>query len=176
MNFDLQTATALLIRTPATMKALLRGLPPSLTQTNEGKDTWDPRTVVAHLIHTDRINWVPRAKWLLEFGESRVFPPPANNNPREDPLEHLLDEFTDVRAEKLAELHALHLTGQDLARRGLHPKFGSVTLSQLLATWAAHDLTHLHQISRILAHQFKESVGPWTEFLGVMHCNGHSSF
>lgn len=40
---------------------------------------------------------------------------------------------------------------------------------------AAHDLTHLHQISRIMAIQYREVVGPWTEYLGVMNCNGHSS-
>jgi len=176
MKFDLQTATDLLTRTPASLDALLRGLPPSLTQTNEGENTWTARTVVAHLIHTDRINWVPRAKWLLEYGESRAFPPPANGNPREEPMEQLLHEFSEVRVERLTELRAMNLTEEDLARRGVHPKFGAVSLSQLLATWAAHDLTHLHQISRILAHQFREAVGPWSEFLGVMQCNGHSSF
>ena len=78
-------------------------------------------------------------------------------------------------AENLAELRALNLTEQDLNRRGLHPELGTVTLSQLLATWAVHDLTHLHQISRIMAHQYREAVGPWTAYLGVMQCAGHSA-
>jgi hypothetical protein len=87
----------------------------------------------------------------------------------------LLDEFARLRSENLDQLSALNLQPNDLARRGLHPSLGVVTLSQLLATWAAHDLTHLHQLSRIMAHQYRETVGPWTAFLGVMNCQGHSS-
>ena len=80
-----------------------------------------------------------------------------------------------ARKHSLEELTALHLAPQDLTRKALHPAFGLVTLSQLLATWAAHDMTHLHQLARIMAHQYREAVGPWTEFLGVLQCNGHSA-
>ena len=84
------------------------------------------------------------------------------------------DEFARARARGLDELRGLKLTEQDLARRGRHPALGTVTLSELLATWGAHDLTHLHQISRIMAHQVREAVGPWVRFMGVMQCAGHS--
>jgi hypothetical protein len=87
----------------------------------------------------------------------------------------LLDEFARVRSENLDELRALNLRPEDLERRGRHPAFGAVTLSQLLATWAAHDLTHLHQISRVMAHQYGQAVGPWSAYLGVLQCAGHSS-
>src|ERR1700731_4713036 len=90
-------------------------------------------------------------------------------------LEQLLDEFARSRAENLDELRALNLRREDLERRGRHPAFGVVTLSELLATWATHDLTHLHQISRIMAHQYREAVGPWSAYLGVLQCAGHSS-
>jgi hypothetical protein len=90
-------------------------------------------------------------------------------------LPQLLDEFANVRAESLAQLRAMNLQPSDLDRRGRHPNFGPVTLGQLLATWAAHDLTHLHQLSRLLAHQYREAVGPWSVFLGVLQCQGHSS-
>ena len=90
-------------------------------------------------------------------------------------LDQLLDEFAQARAKGLGELRALNLTAEDLRRRGRHPSFGVVTLSELLATWAAHDLTHLHQISRIMAFQYREAVGPWVRFLGVMQCTGHSA-
>jgi hypothetical protein len=50
-----------------------------------------------------------------------------------------------------------------------------VSLSQLLATWVVHDLTHLHQLSRVMAHQYQEAVGPWSAFLGVLKCSGHSA-
>ena len=75
----------------------------------------------------------------------------------------------------LDQLRAFNLQPKDLERRGQHPTLGVVTLSQLLATWAAHDLTHLHQISRVMAHQYRDAVGPWSKFLGVLKCNGHSS-
>lgn len=87
----------------------------------------------------------------------------------------LLDEFARLRSENLRDLRALNLRPEDLARRGRHPALGAVTLSELLATWAAHDLTHLHQISRVMAHQYRDAVGPWSAFLGVLHCAGHSS-
>ncbi|MFY9854272.1 MAG: DinB family protein, partial [Terracidiphilus sp.] len=89
-------------------------------------------------------------------------------------LTQLLDEFAKARAKSLDELRGLKLAPKDLERRGRHPALGSVSLSELLATWAAHDLTHLHQISRIMAHQVREVVGPWVRFLGVMQCAGHS--
>jgi hypothetical protein len=80
-----------------------------------------------------------------------------------------------LRAENLDELRALKLRPEDLALRGLHPGLGAVTLSELLATWAAHDLNHLHQISRAMAHQYRQAVGPWSKFLGVLHCDGHGA-
>ena len=90
-------------------------------------------------------------------------------------LSQLLDEFARLRSENLGELRALKLPPQDLERRGRHPALGVVTLSQLLATWAAHDLTHLHQVSRVMAHQYREAVGPWSAYLGVLQCAGHSA-
>jgi hypothetical protein len=90
-------------------------------------------------------------------------------------LGQLLDEFARVRSANLDELRELKLQPKDLDRPGKHPSLGTVTLSELLATWAAHDLTHLHQISRIMAYQYTEAVGPFGAYLGVMHCDGHSS-
>jgi hypothetical protein len=134
---------------------------------------------VAHLIHAEEENWIPRARIILEFGESRPFPPfDREGNFREfrgKTIDELLDEFARVRAESLQELSAFNLLPADLEKRGLHPALGEVTLSHLLATWAAHDLTHLHQISRVMALQYREAVGPWSTFLGVMQCNGHSA-
>jgi DinB superfamily len=138
-----------------------------------------PFDVVGHLIHGERTDWMPRVRMILQFGETRAFEPfdrLAHVRKSEGKsLAQLLDEFAHVRSENLGELRALNLQPQDLERRGRHPALGVVTLSQLLATWAAHDLTHLHQISRVMAHQYRESVGPWSQYLGVMHCAGHSS-
>ncbi|HEV2113130.1 MAG TPA: DinB family protein [Terriglobales bacterium] len=176
---NLQTTIALLSRTPAALNVLLRDLPESWTHRNEGENTWSAFDVVGHLIHGERTDWIPRARMILEHGESRAFERfdrfAQERESHGRSLPELLDEFARVRSENLATLREMKLTPQQLALRGLHPRLGAVTLSNLLATWAAHDLTHLHQLSRILAHQYREAVGPWTKYLGVMQCQGHSA-
>jgi|SRR5450755_2426977 hypothetical protein len=179
MKPGLQESTALLTRTPATLDALLRGLTELWTLRNEGTDTWSAFDVVVHLIHCERTDWMPRAKMIMEFGESRTFEPFDRwghiRESRGNTLEQILDEFARLRSENLRDLNAMNLRPEDLDRRGRHPALGVVTLSELLATWAAHDLTHLHQISRVMAYQYRDAVGPWSKYLGVMQCAGHSS-
>jgi hypothetical protein len=178
MQPNLQHTMALLARTPSSLNALLRDLPQEWTKQNEGGNTFNALDVIGHLIHGERTDWMPRAKRILEFGETRAFDPfdrRAQGGSGGESLGQLLDEFAGLRSDNLAELRSLKLRPEDLDRRGLHPALGTVTLSQLLATWAAHDLTHLHQISRIMAHQYREAVGPWSVYLGVMQCNGHST-
>jgi hypothetical protein len=175
----LEEIVALLERTPGALSALLRGLPEPLLLGDEGENTWNARKVVAHLIHTDRCNRIPRVRMILHFGEQQTFAPLDREafeaEPRKVSVETLLDEYARVRAENLTKLRSLDLSSESLQRTGRHPVFGVVTLSQLLATWAAHDLTHVHQVSRILAHQCRQAVGPWEVFLGVLKCQGHSA-
>jgi hypothetical protein len=179
MPHNLDHTISLLTRTPAALNALLRDLPESWTLRNEGEDSWSAFDVVGHLIHADRTDWMPRAKTILQFGDTQPFAAfDRLGHVRESEgksLGEILDEFARVRAESLKDLRALNLQPEDLERRGRHPALGVVTLSQLLATWAAHDLTHLHQISRIMAHQYRDAVGPFSAFLGVLRCGGHSS-
>jgi hypothetical protein len=179
MSHQLENTISPLTRTPAVLNALLRELPEPWTHRNEGEKTWTTFDVVAHLIHAERTDWIPRAKIILEFGDTQPFAPfDRLGHLRESQgksLPQLLDEFARVRAENLAELRNLKLQPKDLDRRGRHPALGAVTLSELLATWAVHDLTHLHQISRILAHQYRTEVGPFAAYLGVLQCTGHSS-
>ena len=179
MQQNLPETISLLARTPATLDALLRDLPPAWTQQNEGDTTWTPFDIVAHLIYGDQTDWMPRARLILQFGDTRLFEPfdRQGHVPQAQgkSLPQLLDEFTHLRSKNLADLRALNLTPGDLVRRGQHPALGTVTLSQLLATWAVHDLTHVHQISRTMAHQYREAVGPWSAYLGVLQCAGHSS-
>ena len=179
MTPTLADSLALLARTPATLTALLRGLPDTFSHSNEGGDSWDAVAIVGHLISGERTDWLPRARIILQYGESRTFDPfDMQGHLREiegKSLPQLLDEFALLRTSNLFELRAWKLQPSDLDKRGLHPSLGAVTLAQLLATWAAHDLTHLHQISRTLAHQYREAVGPWACFLGVLQCSGHSA-
>lgn len=178
MDHDLQHTIAVLASTPTALNALLRDLPDAWTFTNEGENTWSAFDVAGHLIHAELTDWMPRARIILQFGETRPFEPfdrrAQERASQGKSLGQLLDEFARLRSENLAELRAMDLKPEDLKRRGRHPALGVVTLSQLLATWAAHDLTHLHQISRVMAHQYREAVGPWRAYLGVMQCAGHS--
>ncbi len=184
MEFNLAEATAVLARTPATLNALLRGLPDKWTVSNEGRsgqgqETWSASDIVGHLIVGERTDWMTRARIILQHGEARAFDPfdrfAQEKEFRGKSLGQLLDEFANLRRENLADLQALNLQPEDMARRGTHPALGVVTLSQLLATWAVHDLTHLHQLSRVMAHQYRNAVGPWSAYLGVLHCAGHSA-
>ena len=179
MEQNLDHTIAFLTRTPAALDALLRDLPEAWTLRNEGEGTWSAFDVVGHLIHAERTDWIPRARIILQFGETRTFEPfdrrPQERESQGKSLGQLLDEFGHLRSEKLDELRALNLRPQDLERRGRHPALGVVTLSELLAAWVAHDLTHLHQISRIMAYQYRAAVGPWSAYLGVLQCAGHSS-
>jgi len=158
---------------------LLRDLPESWTMRNEGGKTWSAFDILGHLIHGERTDWMPRARTILQFGESRAFDPfdrlAQERESLGKSLGQLLDEFARLRAENLDALGALNLQALDFERRGRHPALGVVTLSQLLATWAVHDLTHIHQLSRIMAHQYQQTVGPWSAYLGVLHCQGHGS-
>jgi DinB superfamily len=176
---NLENTLALLARTPAALNVLVRDLPEAWTRADEGENTWNTVEIVSHLIHGERTDWMPRTRIILQSGETRTFDPYDRwGHVRESQgkcLAELLDEFARLRQENLAELRALNLQPEDLARRGRHPVLGVVTLGQMLAAWAAHDLTHLHQISRVMAHQYRQAVGPWSEYLGVLKCAGHSS-
>jgi len=176
-EFDLTETAALLSRTPAALVVLLRGLPEHWVRQNEGPGTWSAYDIVGHLANLERTDWMMRVRHILQRGESEPFSRVdrfAQLKQTEQSLEQRLDEFARLRRENLVQLEGLQLGPEDFARRGTHPVLGPVTLGNLLATWAAHDLTHLHQLSRVLAYQARSAVGPWTKFLGVMQCSGHS--
>lgn len=178
-EFNLTEAIALLSRTPATLDVLLRGMPDIWAHRNEGNDTWSAFDIVGHLIFGERTDWMPRLRIILENGESRPFDPfdrfAQFRASQGKSLEQLLDEFAHLRDENLAHLQSLNLRQEDLKRRGRHPALGVVTLAELLASWVVHDLTHLHQLSCVMAHQYRDAVGPWSAYLGVLQCVGHSA-
>jgi hypothetical protein len=171
-TFVLEDAAAMLARTPAALDALLRGLPEEWVTAHEGGDTWSPFDVIGHLIHGERTDWVPRAKLILAHGETRAFEPfdrfAQFVESEGRTLASLLDEFAEHRQQSLRDLASLQLTDADLDRRGRHPAFGVVTLRQLLSTWVAHDLDHVAQISRVLARQYSDEVGPWRAYLRIV--------
>lgn len=172
MDFDLNAGIAVLERTPRTLRALLDGLPPAWTDATEGPETWSPYVIVGHLIHGERADWIPRARIILAQGPDRRFEPVDRfaqfRESEGKPLGELLDELARLRAESLETLAGWRLTDAQLALEGEHPAFGPVTLRQLLATWVAHDLSHVAQIARVMAKQYREEIGPWRAYLPIM--------
>jgi len=179
VSFELTAAREVLARTPATLDALLRGLPDAWARVNEGPDTWSAYDVVGHLVHGERTDWIPRARIILEHGAARAFEPfdrfAQFRESAGKSLEALLDEFGALRRENLATLEALRIGPEAFAREGRHPDFGVVTMGQLLATWVVHDLGHIAQIARVMAKRYAGEVGPWAEYLPVLHSRASAS-
>jgi hypothetical protein len=172
MQYSLERSYEILDRTPAVITALLSGLPDDWIMPNEGPETFSPYDVVGHLIHGEKTDWVVRAKMILEFGNSKTFERYDRFaqfiESKGKSLQQLLDEFAALRKENMIWFKALNLTEDDLDRKGMHPVLGEVTLRNLLATWVVHDLTHIAQITRVMAKQYKTDMGPWTEFFRII--------
>ncbi len=168
----IEQSLAILERTPRVLDGWLRGLPEFWVLGTEGGDTWSPYTVVGHLIHCEKTDWIPRTEIILNHGVSRAFDPFDREAQFRDSkgktLETLLDEFAAARQQSLRRFVELNITEDKLALEGTHPTLGRVTLRQLLSCWTAHDLAHLTQIARVMARQYREEVGPWAAFLSVM--------
>jgi hypothetical protein len=170
VDFDLEQAIPVLERTPSVLSSLLDDIPEDWTRVTEGPDTWSPRQVVAHLIHGERTDWIPRARIIIKQGSYRRFDPFdrfADLNPDRS-LRDLLKEFDQLRAGNVATLRGWNLKEKDLDLLGVHPEFGDVTMRQLLATWVVHDLSHIAQITRTMARAYTEAVGPWTKYFRVL--------
>jgi hypothetical protein len=172
MPFQLPEAIAVLERTPATFHSLLAGLTDVWTMSNEGPETFSPFDNLAHLIHGERADWIPRARIILAQGADRRFEPFDRfahvSESEGKSVTELLDEFALLRAGNLDTLRGWELSEEELALEAEHPEFGAVTLKQLLATWVAHDLGHIAQTTRVMAKQYREAVGPWRAYLPVL--------
>jgi uncharacterized damage-inducible protein DinB len=173
MKFELDEAMATLSRTPATLKAMLNGLPRNWVENNEGPETWSPYDVIGHLIHGEQTDWLQRAKIILEYGEARPFDPfdrfAQFEESKGKTLEELLEEFAALREQNLATLREMNLGAGDFEKTGQHPALGKVTLKELLATWVTHDLDHIAQISRTMAKQYATEVGPWQAYISILY-------
>ena len=170
-EFNLDEAVAILERTPATLSAMLDGLPEAWTQATEGEGTWSPYDVIGHLIHGERTDWIPRAQHIVAgdpqpfvaFNRTAQF-----TESQSQTLAQLLETFAQLRRDNVATLRGMNLTDPDFDRRGLHPELGEVTLRQLLATWVVHDLDHVGQIARTMAKAYANATGPWIEYLSIL--------
>jgi hypothetical protein len=172
----METAVAepieILRRTPEVLRALLKGLPDTWTDTADTPDGWRPRDVVGHLISGEDVSWLERTRRILDHGTSLAFDPFDRFAMLERDvgvsLDELLERFATLRARSLAEFESLVDSDADLERRGLHPSLGEVTLGNLLNTWAVHDLDHIGQVFAGLAGSHDAQVGPWKTYLGIL--------
>ena len=172
MEFNLSKSLEILSRTPVVLKSLLENLSEDWTKNNEGGDSWSPYDIVGHLIHGEKTDWISRAKIILSAGGNKKFVPYDRFAQFEESkgksLKELLNEFSLLREESIKILKSFDIDDKKLVLEGIHPKFGNVTLKQLLSTWVIHDLTHIAQISRVMAKQYKSEIGPWVEYFRVM--------
>lgn len=172
MNFDLRKSLEILEKTPEVLDTLLNGLSDDWIHSNEGENTWSPYDIVGHLNFGEKTDWLVRIKIILKESENKLFEPfdrfAQLQENQEKPIANLIDEFKELRENNLLELKALKISTADLERTGIHPDFGEVNLRQLISTWAVHDLGHIAQISRVMAKQYKNEVGPWINYLGVL--------
>lgn len=172
MNFEIEKSIEILKRTPGTLTAMLEGLSAEWISPNEGGETWSAYDVVGHLIHAEKTDWVPRMEIILSEKADKQFPPfdrfAQFEESKGKSLSQLLEEFKSLREKNIALLLSKKLTSKEFKEKGMHPALGEVTLSQLLATWTVHDLNHIAQISRVMAKQYKNAVGPWVAFLGIL--------
>lgn len=172
MKYNLETSYEILERTPRVLRSLLQGLDDNWILNNEGLDTFSPYDVVGHLLHGEKTDWAVRIRRILEEGTSQPFDPYNRFAQYEESkgkdLLQLMNEFEQLRYENLEWLKSLKLSEADFDKKGMHPSLGEVTLKNLLATWVVHDLTHIAQITRVMAKQYKEEMGPWTEFFRIL--------
>lgn len=165
MPFNLSEAIEVIRNTPVVLRALLSGLSRPWIRNNYGPDTFSPFDVVGHLIHGERTDWIPRLQLILVHGETRSFEPfdryAMYEIDKGKNIGELIAVFEQLRNENVATLESLELSSAQLDQRGMHPELGSVTARELIATWVVHDLNHIHQITKSMAHQYREHVGPW---------------
>ena len=173
MNFEIDRSLQVLRQTPYSLQRMLEGLDPAWTQDGGSVDDWSPYDVLGHLIHGENTDWIARAEIILAQGESTTFAPfdrlAQFEESRGKSLEDLLTEFAYVRNVNIEKVVRWQLTEEQLDLTGVHPSFGEVTLRELLATWVVHDLNHVRQIVRFMARKYEGEVGPWKQYLSVLH-------
>lgn len=172
MEFKLEEGIEVLRQTPSAINALLRPLSSEWSERNEGPNTWSPFDVVGHLIHGEETDWIPRARIIINDGETRPFEPfdrvAMFEKSKGKSLVELLDRFSNLRSSNILSLEQMNLTPVSLEKRGTHPELGPVTLAQLLAAWVVHDLGHISQIVRVMGRQYRDEVGPWSAYLTIL--------
>ncbi|HEX6226757.1 MAG TPA: DinB family protein [Chryseolinea sp.] len=171
MEFNIAETVEILRRTPFVLEAMLKGLSREWLEGNEGENTWSPHIVLGHLIIAEENNWIPRLSKIVSGSDNKFAPFDRFAQVtlyKDTPTQDLLKKFSDARKQSLLTLSTIPLEQEKFDWKGIHPDLGEVTLGQLLSTWTVHDLDHINQISRVMAKQYADAVGPWKNYLGVL--------
>ena len=172
MEFNIKDAIPILKRTPRVVSELLKNLPDGWIYQNEGGETWSAYDVIGHYIHGEKTDWIPRMQIILGDGDKHFIPFDRFAQFRDSQgksLQQLLDEFTSLRKNNIKALKSFLFNEEIMNKKGIHPQFGEVSVKELLASWVVHDLTHINQITRVMAKQYEDAVGPWRAYMGILN-------
>jgi hypothetical protein len=171
-SFNLKEAQQILSNTPKVLRALLANLNDNWINVNEGDNTWSPYDILGHLIHGEKTDWIPRAKIMLSDSPNKTFTPfdrfAQFKSSEGKSIDDLLVEFETLRAQCIEDLISFDLKDEDFIKTGIHPEFGTVNLRQLLSTWIIHDLSHINQMTRVMAKSLKKEAGPWKNYMTII--------
>jgi DinB family protein len=159
-----------LAQAPRIVEGLIAAAPRDALAWRDAEGAWNSVEVLCHLADGEITNWMPRIEKILSGG-GRFTPFDREGGflrYRGWTADALVGEFGQLRRANLEKLDRLHLSAPHLALTGEHPEFGPVTLSQLLACWAAHDMAHIAQLSRLLTRSFGRHVGPWRRYFTLL--------
>jgi hypothetical protein len=160
-----------LAQAPRIVEGLIAAAPPEALTWREADGAWHIVEVLCHIADGEITDWMPRVERILSGG-GRFMPYDREGGfmrYRGWTAEALVGEFGQLRRANLEKLDTLRLSAPQLRLQGEHPEFGPVTLAQLLACWATHDMAHVAQISRLLTRSFGRDIGPWTKYFSLLN-------
>ena len=163
MNSTVERIYAILSTTPERWTRLTGTLPVDVLTRPPAEGEWSAVNCLQHLVETERALFPARLRAFFTGQDFTNFDP---NEPRADldsqTPEQLVAAFARYRQENLTLI--AQVKNEDLGRTARHPQFGTVTLAEMLHTWAAHDLNHTIQAERALMQPFMLGCGPWRSF------------
>ena len=163
MHTSVEPIYAILSTTLERWQRLISALPIDLLSRPPAPGEWSALNCLHHLLTAERFLYPVRIQAFLTGQDFRAFDP--NQQPSDihsQTPEQLVAAFADARQANIALLKDIQ--DDDLERTVKHPQFGTVTLIQMLHSWAAHDLNHTIQAERALMQPFILGCGPWHTF------------
>jgi len=171
MKFSLPKALEVISNTPDVLEKQLMPLDDEWLLASETTDSWSIIEIISHLILGERTDWLPRTRIIL-FENNKNFDPFDMESHRGyaegETIATLLNQFQIFRLKNIRELQTYSIDDKMLSMTGIHPEFGEVTLQQHLSAWVVHDLSHINQITRIMAKELKDEVGPWLNYMPIL--------